>query len=228
MVNLVVKLGGFLFPSKPNPQQLKIYAETLGKLHMEGYGLVIVTGGGETSRNYIKALRELGGSEMVCDEAGIAASRLNARLLATALGDKAFPAIPTSLEELRAYYRQGLIVVMGGLTPGHSTAAVGALAAEAVNADLYIIATDVDGIYSEDPKVKPDAQRFEEISTGKLLEMALKGGVWAGGYQLDPLAVKIIERAGITAYFLDGRNPENLLKASLGGRVGTRIVPSRG
>ncbi|RLI29664.1 MAG: UMP kinase [Candidatus Hecatellales archaeon] len=227
MVSLVVKLGGFLFPSKLNPGKLKAYAETLALLHEEGYRLVIVSGGGETSRRYIEALRKLGGSEALCDEAGIMVSRLNARLLIAALGRKAFPAVPTSLEELRAYFSHGLIVVMGGLTPGHSTAAVGALAAEAVNADFYIIATDVDGIYSEDPKVNPKAERFEEVATDRLLQMALKGKVWAGGYQLDPLAIKIIERAGITAYFIDGRNRENLLKASLGGKVGTKIVPAK-
>jgi uridylate kinase len=53
----------------------------------------------------------------------------------------------------------------------------------------------------------------------------LKGRLWAGTYQLDPLAVKIIERSGVTAYFLDGRRKENLMKAGLGGKVGTKIVP---
>jgi len=227
LVNLVVKLGHFLFPYPPQPRMLRDYAEVFRRLHSEGYGLVLVTGGGEASRGYIEALRRLRADETLCDEVGIAVSRLNARVLAAVLGDLAHPTIPESLEELRLCFGQRKIVVMGGLTPGHSTAAVGALAAEAVKADIYIMATDVDGIYSEDPKVNPKARRFEEIATEKLAELALKGRLWAGTYQLDPLAVKIIERSGITAYFLDGRKKENLLRASLGGKVGTRIVPGR-
>jgi len=225
LVNLVVKLGHFLFPYPPRPRTLRNYAKVFRTLHSEGYGLVLVTGGGEASRGYIEALRRLHADETVCDEAGIAVSRLNARLMAVVLGNLAYPAIPGSLEELRAYFGHGRIVVMGGLTPGHSTAAVGALAAEAIDADIYIMATDVDGIYSEDPKVSPKAKKFDEITTGKLTKLALKGRLWAGTYQLDPLAVKIIERSGVTAYFLDGRQKENLMKAGLGGKVGTRIVP---
>ncbi|KYH38457.1 MAG: uridylate kinase [Candidatus Hecatellales archaeon B24] len=225
MVNLVVKLGHFLFPYPPKPKALKGYAKIFEALHSEGCGLVLVAGGGMASRGYIEALRRLHADETVCDEAGISVSRLNARLMAAALGDLAYPAVPRSLEELRAYSRHDRIVVMGGLTPGHSTAAVGALAAEALNADIYIIATDVDGIYSEDPKADPKARKFEEITTEKLLELALKGKLWAGTYQLDPLAVKIIERSGVTAYFLDGRRKENIMKASLGGKVGTKIIP---
>ena len=227
MAKIVIKLGKFLFPAKPKLEALRGYAETLKELHQKGHRVAVVTGGGETARNYISAMRRAGVDESLCDEMGIAVSRINARLLASILGETAYPKIPLSLEELKAYFQSGRITVMGGLTPGHSTMAVGALAAESIGANLYIIASDVDGIYSSDPKKYPKAKKFREISTAKALDMALKGNLWAGTYQLDPLALKIIERSKLTAVFLDGRNRENILAAASGRKVGTKITSPR-
>jgi uridylate kinase len=225
LAKIVIKLGKFLFPAKPEPKTLKGYAETLKSLHRKGHRIVVITGGGETARNYISAMRKIGVDENLCDEMGIAASRVNAKLFASILGESAHPKVPLSLEELKVCFQSELVIVMGGLTPGHSTMAVGALAAEAVNADLYIIASDVDGIYSSDPKKNPKAKKFEEISTAKALDMALKRSLWAGTYQLDPLALKIIERSQLVAVFLDGRNRKNIVAAVSGRKAGTRIIP---
>ncbi|WP_309492777.1 UMP kinase [Candidatus Hecatella orcuttiae] len=226
-MKLVIKLGGFLFPQKPSSRRLREYAGVLKRLADEGHRLLAVTGGGGLARSYINLARKLGADEGTCDQLGIEASRMNARLLALALDDYAFPETPTTLGELKKFFQGGKIVVMGGLTPGHSTMAVGALAAEAVKADCYIIASDVDGIYTADPKVDEEAEKLEEASTAQLLEMAMKKRLWAGSYQLDPLALKVLDRSRIPAYFIDGRKTENLVKAVMGLKVGTRISASR-
>ncbi|MCU0853162.1 MAG: UMP kinase, partial [Thermoplasmata archaeon] len=86
--------------------------------------LYIVTGGGRIARYYIKAGRDLGADESYLDELGIDVTRLNARLLITALGDRAAHSPPRNYEEAVHAGRTHSIVVMGGVSPGITTDAV--------------------------------------------------------------------------------------------------------
>jgi len=73
---------------------------------------------------------------------------------------------------------------MGGTEPGHSTDAVAALLAECVRADLFINASDIDGIYDKDPKKSRDAKRREKMSAEDLLELVKGNAMGAGKYEL--------------------------------------------
>jgi len=116
--------------------------------------------------------------------------------------------------------------VVGGLQPAQSTTAVAALAAEAIGAEKLIIATDVEGVYTDDPKKKPDAKLLREVTLSRLEEILRGSSHAAGEYKLiDQLALKVLRRSGITALVIDGRRPENLEKALSGERVGTLIIP---
>ena len=119
--------AGSHFPGREEKPLLTEYVKVLKELFGENR-LVIVAGGGATARTYIQAARDMDVSESLCDQIGILVSRLNARLLVDGLGDCAFPEIPVNVDELRHYFASGKIVVMGGLTPGHSTNAVAAIA----------------------------------------------------------------------------------------------------
>jgi len=173
----------------------------------------------------IRLARESGADESTCDQVGIAMANINALVFARALGDDAFQCVPRDTDELDRALSSGKIVVMGGLQPGQSTNAVAAIAAETVGADLLINATDVDGVYTSDPKTDPKAKRLEEITVKELLAAILKEEVSAGGYKLfDPVAVKIIGRSRIPTLILNASDPENLIRAVEGGKVGTRVV----
>ena len=63
---------------------------------------------------------------------------------------------------------------MGGLQPGHSTNAVAAIAAETIKANLFLNATDVDGVYTADPSKDPTAKRLEEVNVNHLAEILSK------------------------------------------------------
>ena len=220
----VVKLGGFAFPSRPEKPLLKEYVKLLTGLVGEHH-LVIVTGGGEVARAYIGAAREMGVSESLCDQLGILTSRLNARLLTDGLGEYAFPEIPVTIGELKHYFASGKIVAMGGLTPGHSTNAVAAIAAETIGAELLVNATDVDGVYSSDPEKDKSARRLEEVNVAELTTILSKNEMKAGAYELmDPLALRIIERSKLTTIILDGRKTENLCRALRNEKVGTKVT----
>jgi uridylate kinase len=224
-MKLAIKLSGSLFPAKLKLSRIKSYADLIKELHEKGHKMIIVTGGGENARSYIEAARNLGASEAVCDQLGIYATWLNARLLIIALEDIAFPEVPKSVEELKQYFTSGKVVIMGGLQPGQSTNAVAAIAAEAIKSDILINVTDVEGVYTRDPKKHPDAKKLDEISVKRLLQMALSGEIWAGGYELiDPVAVMIIERSRIPAWIISGDNPANVKKVLEGEKIGTKIT----
>jgi len=219
----VIKLGGFAFLSgttKPLVEEyVKLLRGTVGEHH-----LVVVTGGGRIARSYIKAARDMGVAESLCDQLGILVSRLNARLLVDGLAEYAFPEIPTTVDDLRHYFASGKIVGMGGLTPGHSTNAVAAIAAETVDAELLINATDVEGVYTSDPEKDKRAKKLDKVSVAQLTKILSKTEMMAGAYDLmDPLALRIIQRSKIHTIILDGRNPSNLSRALRNERIGTRI-----
>ena len=223
-MKVVVKVGGHVFSSGLRAEIISSYAEALAKLHDEGHRLVVVAGGGEEARRYIKTARALGASEYACDVLGIEVSRLNARLLIAALNDHAYPSPPETSQELQIAFQGDRIVVIGGIEPGQSTNAVSALAAEAVGADLLVNATNVEGVYTADPKKDPAARKLDEVDTEALLRIVIGGGMGAGSYELfDPVAIKVVERSGIPTRIIDGRVPENIEKAVKGEPIGTLV-----
>jgi len=223
----VVKLGGALFRREPNVTALKDMGKVLSGFVREGNQLVLVAGGGENARTYIGAARKLGAEESTCDLLGIQITRANAELLRLAMGSIASSKIPTMLSDLPHCVGSGKAVVMGGLQPGQSTNAVAALAAEITRAEILVNGTDVDGVYTEDPKKNPKAKLIRSVNVDKLLGWAMGGEVFAGRYELlDPLAIKIMQRAKMPTRFVSLADPGNILAALQGKDIGTRVVYS--
>ena len=223
----VVKLGGALFRREPNVAALKEMGKVLEGFVAKGNQLVLVAGGGENARTYISAARKLGAEESTCDLLGIQITRANAELLRLALGSIASSKIPTTLSDLPHCVGSGKTVVMGGLQPGQSTNAVAALAAEITRADILVNGTDVDGVYTEDPKKNSKAKLMRSVHVDKLLNWAMSGEVFAGRYELlDPLAIKIMQRARIPTRFVSLSDPSNIIAALQGKDIGTRVLYS--
>jgi uridylate kinase len=223
----VVKLGGALFRREPNVTALRDMGKVLSGFVEEGNQLVLVAGGGENARTYIGIARKLGAEESTCDLLGIQITRANAELVRLAMGSVASSKIPTTLSDLPHCVGPGKAVVMGGLQPGQSTNAVAALAAEITRAEILVNGTDVDGVYTEDPKKNPKAKLIRSVNVEKLLSWAMGGEVFAGRYELlDPLAIKIMQRARIATRFVSLADPGNILAALRGKDVGTRVIYS--
>jgi len=219
-MKVVISLGGSVLTDRL--ERIKEYAEALEKV-AEQCKLFVVVGGGKLAREYISLARKLGASETFCDYIGISATRMNAMLLISALKSAArrVPEDFYEAEELSKLYR---IVVMGGTFPGHTTDATAALLAEFVNAEMFINATNVDGVYSADPRVDASAVKYERLSYEQLVEIISKNSTKAGSnVVIDLLAAKIIERSRIKTYVILG-TPENIIKAVRGEAVGTVIT----
>lgn len=203
--------------------ELKKYAGMLVDISDQAQP-VVVAGGGKVARHYISIARGFGSDEASLDIMGIEVSRLNARLLIAALGDHAYPAVPTDLEQVSKAAAAGKIVVTGGLHPGQSTNATAALIAEKVKATKFLNATDVDGIYDSDPNKNKNAKLFKEITVKKCLELLSSENSAAGAYDLmDIVALKVIERSKIPTVVLRS-DPATIKSAIAGKPAGTRIV----
>ena len=225
MLRVVLKVGGFAFSTEGRTEPLiSEYVKLLKQLAKE-HQFVVVTGGGSIARAYIQIARDMRVPESLCDQLGILVSRLNARLVVDGLSDSAYPEIPTTVAELGRFFASGKLVAMGGLQPGHSTNAVAAIAAETIKADLFLNATDVDGVYTSDPSEDASAKHLDEVNVNKLTEILAHNEMNAGDYDLmDPIALRIIQRSHIPTVILDGRNLANVTKALHGERTGTRIL----
>lgn len=219
-MKIVISLGGSVFES--SVEKIKRFAEVFDEIS-RFHQVFIVVGGGKLARELIAKAKELGANEAMCDYIGIAVTRLNAMLLAFSMKNST-KKIPESFIEAEELAKNHRAVIMGGTIPGHTTDATAALLAEFVNADLFLNATSVDGIYSDDPKRNPNAIKFEKMSPGELLEIVVKQKASAGvNVVMDVLAAKILERSRIKTVVFKGE-PENILKVIKGERIGTLIA----
>lgn len=223
-MKVVIKITGKVF-EPGNENLLGAIGDITKKLVNLGHRIAIVTGGGATARKYIDMARKLGVSEAWCDVLGLEASRLNARLIISILGDLAYNDVPRSVDEFLRAWSTGKVVVLGGLQPGQSTTTVASIIAELICADLLILATDVDGIYDKDPKKFSNARKYNKITIAELRNVLLSG-TRAGTYELlDSLSMSVIERSRIRTHVVSIFNPENIIRIVMGAKgIGTEIV----
>lgn len=167
---VVISIGGsIILDEKPKTNFIAKLAQTITELNQEGFKTCLVVGGGSTARSYIASAKSLGANNFVLDELGISASRLNAQLLISSL-ENAFPKVLTEISQIKLVLEKGKIPVLAGLLPGLTTDCIAALCAEFLQAD-FINMTNVDGVYSANPKEDARARKFPELSYEKLLSL---------------------------------------------------------
>ena len=223
-MKVVVRIGGSVLASPPDPVVINKYVSLLEDLKRQGHEVVAVVGGGSVARDFIRIAEEMGLSESEQDEIAILVSRLIAQLLVKGLGDLGSRTVPASIDEAVDLLKGGVVVVMGGLKPGMTTDAVAAMLAERLGADLLVKATDQEGIYSKDPKKHPDAKKIDVLSFDDLFRLFEEDRHRAGIHQvLDPEAVRLLQKKRTRTIVVNGFNPENILLAVRGEKIGTVI-----
>ncbi len=102
-----------------------------------------------------------------------------------------------------------------------------ALVAEGVRADLLILLSDIDGLYTGDPKSDPSATLISEVKAITPEIEALGGGAGSelgtGGMQTKIKAAKIATEAGCDMIIANGAFPELLYSIMDGEKIGTRF-----
>jgi uridylate kinase len=225
-MKVTVSIGGSVLAPGRDPERVQAHAVAIERLRAAGHDVSVVVGGGGTAREYIGTARALGANEMELDAIGIAATRLNARLLIAALGDVAAPTPIEDYEEAGATLQRDVVPVMGGVQPGQTTDAVSAALAEYTDADLLVLATSVPGVYDADPNEHDDAERLATMTADELVDLIVGERIDAGSsVPVDLLAAKLIERAEFRTLVLDGTDPDAVARAVLDDEYeGTEIV----
>ncbi|MGK7931662.1 MAG: glutamate 5-kinase [Microcystaceae cyanobacterium] len=105
-----------------------------------------------------------------------------------------------------------------------------ALVASLVEADWLFILTDVDKLYSADPRVFPDAQPITLVHQAELPKLEVqagdRGSAWGtGGMMTKMSAAKIATGAGVRTVITRGKNAQNILKIIKGESIGTQFEP---
>jgi uridylate kinase len=219
----VIKISGSTFYLDAVDKNLQPLLKLFRSLIEDGERFVLVAGGGETARRYIAAGRKLGADESTLDDLGLKAARLNAELVVGGLGDLAYPTVPENMDRTVEAFGSGKVVVVGGFHPGHSTNAVAALIAERIHANLFVNATNVDGVYTADPSRDSTARKLDRVTPSQLRKMFGEGEMRAGTYELlDLLAINIIERSKVKTVIIKCE-PLAISRAIRGEPVGTLI-----
>jgi glutamate 5-kinase len=108
---------------------------------------------------------------------------------------------------------------------------LGALVAASVKSDLFIVLTDIDGLYTADPRRDPNAQLISEVTeiTEEMLQGAGGQGssLGTGGMATKLSAAKIAMDAGVDMIIVNGASPEIIYDAVDGRSVGTRFIAKK-
>ena len=105
---------------------------------------------------------------------------------------------------------------------------LGALVANLVDADVYVILTDQRGLYAADPRANPEARFIDEADAGDPALEAMAGGagssIGRGGMLTKVLAARRAAGSGTSTLIALGREPDVLLRLAAGERIGTALV----
>ena len=231
-MKIAISLGGSLLTGKNkdpsitlNPENYQRYAHVIQRLHKEGHRLMVVCGGGKPARYLIEAAKQLNASRKIQDNLGIKSTHINALLFTAALGKIADQTrIYQRASDLR-YAPEDKVLVGGGYKPGSSTDYRAVLFAGAMQADLIINATDIDGVYTKNPKLHKDAEKLPTLTCLRLEEIIKQNTRQAPGeYGLfDLKGVKLAKKLGIPLIIIDGTDPEEIIRAVKGTHSGSTI-----
>ena len=186
------------------------------------FRVVAVAGGGKLARTIQDVSRSFNADEAFLDQLGIDISRVHAKLLTCTTNS--YHDVPQTLDEVIHSISSSKLVFSGGLSPGQSTNATAALIAERTKAKLFINATDVDGVFTSDPRQNKNAKLIKSINTKDLLNKIVGDKMNAGTYDLmDLLSLKIIERSKIPTVII--KCDSGRIKSTISGKsTGTKIT----
>jgi len=188
--------------------------------------IALSVGGGAPSREYARAVRELASNEFLADRAAIYATRANATIVLSALGEKAFPKVITDLDDAVIALEQDKIPVCGGMMEGITTDTVALLLAERVGAKKLVNLSKIDAIYSSDPRVDPRAKKLSLLTHKQLVELAARFDQRRAttSFVFDLMACKLAARSNIELHFVNGRDLKQVKKALAGANHAGSIV----
>ena len=226
---VLIKLSGEALAGEDkfgvNPEMTAKTAAQIKEIHDQGVQIAIVVGGG----NFFRGRTGKNIDRATADYMGMLATVMNAlslqdSLLSIGCDAKVMTAIEIrdmaegySRRKALEYLDDNKVVIFGGGTgsPFFSTDTTAALRAAEMNAEVILLAKNIDAVYSEDPNVNPDAERFEELTYMDIVEKELR--------VMDLTAATLCKDNDIQLYVFAMAEEGNLMKVINGENVGTLI-----
>ena len=192
-----------------------------------GVQVGVVVGGG----NFWRGLKD-GGDRMErtrADHMGMLATSINALAVADVLEQKGVDVRVQTAIEMRSvaepyirskairHLEKGRVVIFGCGTgnPFFSTDTAAVLRAAEINADVILLAKNIDGVYSADPHLDPSAVKYDSITYGDVLAQRLQ--------VMDSTATSLSMDNKIPVLLFALKDPENIIRAVMGEKIGTIV-----
>lgn len=215
---LVMSLGGSLIaPDDLDINFLKKFRRLILDYTKKGNKVILICGGGNTSRYYQKTAKIINPkvSSTDLDWVGIAATKINAELVSAIFGDKAYESI--LVVPNRKVKTNRKITIGAGFKPGSSSDKDAVLAAKAFGAKTVINLSNITYVYNKNPLKYKDAKPQKEMSWQKFFPLVGKKWIPGAHVPFDPVASRLACRWKMKLVVIKGSDLANL-KQFLAGK----------
>ncbi len=201
--------------------------DAIARCNKAGLEVGIVVGGG----NFWRGLKDGKGmhERTRADHMGMLATTINCLALADILEQKGVDVRVQTAIEMRAmaepyirsrairHLEKGRVVIFGCGTgnPFFSTDTAAVLRAAEIDADVILLAKNVDGVYSADPNLDPNAVKYDTITYDDILAQHLQ--------VMDSTATSLSMDNKIPVILFALKDPENILRVARGEKIGTIV-----
>lgn len=199
--------------------------DQIKKVYELGVQIGIVIGGG----NFWRGRQALKMERSAADHMGMLATVMNSLAMQDALEAAGVPcrvqtaltitriAEPYILRKALRHFEKGRVVIFacGTGNPFFSTDTGAALRAAEINADVLLLAKNVDGVYDSDPKKNPDAKKYDELSYMQVVQDGLQA--------MDFTAITLCMENKIPIIAFALKEKDSMLDAIKGKKIGTLI-----
>ncbi len=200
-------------------------SDKINEAHKMGVEIAIVVGGG----NFWRGRSGKGMDRTTADHMGMLATVINSLALQDSLESRGIQTrVQTAIEmrqiaepyarrkAIRHLEKKRITIFACGTGNAYfSTDTTSALRAAEIDAEVILLAKNVDGVYDSDPHTNPEAKKFETLTYMEVLNMGL--GV------MDSTATSLCMDNSIPIIVFGLDQPENIIRALVGERIGTLI-----
>ena len=208
-----------------NEDVVSMVVDQLVAIHNMGVEIALVIGGG----NFWRGRQGTQMDRTTADHMGMLATVMNSLAVMDAIEQKGIPtrvqtalnmvsvAEPYVLRKTLRHFEKGRIVIIacGTGNPFFSTDTAAALRACEINADVLLMAKNVDGIYDSDPKQNPHAKKYDRLTFGEILSKGLKA--------MDATAATMCMENDIPVFAFGLGEKNSIVRAVCGEQIGTLI-----
>lgn len=201
----IISVGGSIIIPKTgfDIDFLKNFRQLILDAVKKGQKFILIIGGGATCRAYQDAAKQvvLMSSEEL-DLLGIKATVFNAEFVKFLFKGYAHPEVVVN--PTKKIKTKSPVIIAAGWKPGCSTDTDAVLMANTYGAKELVNLSNIDYVYTSDPRLNPDAKKLESISWKELRKII--GDKWVPGANLpfDPIAARKAEKLKLTVKFAKG------------------------